>query len=105
MDYPNWFVVVMGVGIVFFGLIILIVAVTIMGKILGKKSDANALTQTSASAGTVPVSGANAGARGSSGSAAERPDSATVAAISAAIAEDMGTDISAIRITSIRKVG
>lgn len=87
MEYSNWFVCLMGMGTVFFGLICLILLMDLMGKILshGKTQEAPA----AAPAPTVdngPI----------------QPQ--VVAAISAAIAEDLGTDITGIRITSIKKV-
>lgn len=99
MEYANWFVVVMGVGIVFFGLIVLIIAVTIMGKILGNKADANDAISKAAAAATGASGVANAAASGGAGI-----DQGFVAAISAVIAEEMGADIGAIRIKSIKQV-
>ena len=99
MEYANWFVVVMGVGIVFFGLIILIIAVTIMGKILGNKANAAA----TANAGAIQSAAVNDANRAlASGETCS--DASIVAAIAAAVADDMGTDVSAIKIHSIRKV-
>ena len=110
MEYANWFVVVMGVGIVFFGLIVLIIAVTIMGKILGNKANAGGTADASR---VIPTGGAVAGngaavgdgAAGTAGGIGDvANDMGLVAAIAAAIADDMGTDVSSIRINSIRKV-
>ena len=86
MDYSSVFVCLMGLGTVFFGLICLILLTTIMGRVCGTKK---------------PVS--NAIAPFPSG-AAEPNREELVAAISAAIAEDLGTDITGIRILSIKKV-
>lgn len=101
MEYANWFVVVMGVGIVFFGLIVLIIAVTIMGKILGSRAS-------SAATKGAPEVNASGGAGALAGGDAQgelvRPDREVVAAIAAAIADDMGTDVSKVRINAIRKV-
>ena len=96
MEYANWFVVVMGVGIVFFGLVVLIVAVTIMGKILGHKVNA-----AGADVNKAPALGAAPGGAALPQAKLE-PD--VVAAIAAAIADDMGTDVSGIRINSIKQV-
>ncbi|MBO4234888.1 MAG: OadG family protein [Firmicutes bacterium] len=109
MEYANWFVVVMGVGIVFFGLIVLIIAVTIMGKILGNKGAAKGLAGAGAAgagaASTIPGAGARHGIPSAAGGIGDLVnDMGLVAAISAAIADDMGTDVSAVRIHSIRKV-
>ena len=86
MDYSNLFVVLMGVGIVFVGLICIIALVWLMGRIcrrLEKKVPAPS---------PVPVQTAPANV------------GEIVAAIAAAIAEELGTDVNAIRITSIKRV-
>lgn len=87
MEYSNWFVCLMGMGTVFFGLICLILLTDLMGKILsrGKAQEAPAAAPAPA-VDNGPI----------------QPQ--VVAAISAAIAEDLGTDITGIRITSIKKV-
>ena len=88
MEYSNLFVVLMGLGTVFAGLLCIILLVTLMSWVCNRtaapKSAPAAIPQAAA-----PVS-------------AVMPP--MMAAISAAIAEDMGTDISAIRIVSIKKV-
>ena len=76
----------MGIGTVFFGLICLILLTTIMGRICGTKK--------TVSEAIAPMSSG----------AAEPNREELVAAISAAIAEDLGTDITGIRILSIKKV-
>jgi len=93
------FVCIMGIGTVFVGLICLIVLCTIMSKICKvlegavKQPAAPAAAQAAAPApAAVPVN-------------AEIPNRQQfVAAVSAAIAEDMGTDVSGIRIVSIKRV-
>ena len=86
MEYSNLLVVLMGVGTVFFGLICLILLVWVMGLIL-RSSERPAPLAPSAPA---PAPAANS--------------AELIAAISAAIAEETGEDISAIRITSIHKL-
>ncbi len=88
MEYSNLFVCLMGMGIVFLGLICLIRLTSLMGRIVGCR-------QTSAAAPIPPVPAA-------AGDDPIRPE--VVAAISAAIAEDLGTDITGIRIKSIKKL-
>ena len=83
----NLFVVLMGVGTVFIGLICIILLVWLMGRICG------ALEKNSPASPPTPVQ-TTAPANGGE----------VVAAISAAIAENLGTDVNAIRITSIRKI-
>lgn len=85
-DYSNLFVCLMGVGTVFVGLICIIVLVSLMSLICRK-------TEKAAPAAPVAQPQVEVADKG-----------ALIAAISAAIAEDMGEDISAIRITSIKKV-
>ena len=91
MDYSHLFVCLMGMGTVFFGLICLILLVSLMGRICQKAEARRAPAPVAAPAAPVPSSAPVMG-----------PE--LVAAIAAAIAEDMGTDVSAIRITSIRKI-
>ena len=90
MDYSSLFVCLMGMGTVFFGLICLIVLTTLMGRIMSRNTPAPA----------TPVAAASTPAP----AAAEPNRQELVAAISAAIAEDLGTDITGIRILSIKKL-
>ena len=89
MEYSHLFVCLMGMGTVFVGLISLIVLVTVMGKIV-QKFDKPAAPAAPVS---LPVTEAKPEITGE-----------LVAAISAAIAENEGTDISAIRIHTIKKI-
>ena len=88
MDYSNLFVCLMGIGTVFFGLICIILLVTLMSFVCRKTEQKTTLAPVSAPAG-VPKAGIG-------------PE--LIAAVSAAIAEEMGTDISAIRIISMKQV-
>ena len=87
MEYSSLFVCLMGMGTVFFGLICLIVLTTIMGKIVGGRP---------APAAPAPVAAAPAAQEGN------RQEIA--AAVSAAIAEELGTSITGIRIVSMKKL-
>ena len=87
MDYSILFVCLMGMGTVFFGLICLIVLTTLLGRVCGQK-------QQSAPAAVSPAPAAV--------SAGDQQE--LIAAVSAAIAEELGTDITGIRILSIKKV-
>ncbi len=89
MDYSNLFVVLMGVGTVFVGLICIVLLVTLMGWLCRKF-----VRKTPASSVAVPAAPTRQNANGGE----------LLAAISAAIAEELGTDVSAIRITSIKRV-
>ena len=86
-EYGSVFVCLMGMGTVFFGLICLIVLTTIMGKIVGGRP---------ATAAPAPVAAAPAAQEGN------RQEIA--AAVSAAIAEELGTSITGIRIVSMKKL-
>ena len=81
MDYSIIFVCLMGIGTVFVGLICLIVLTMLMSKVLSGKTTPAA----------VPA-------------AQEGNREELVAAISAALAEELGTDITGIRILSMKKV-
>ena len=89
MDYSSVFVCLMGMGTVFFGLICLIVLTTLMGKLCAPRQSAAAPV---AAAAAAPVP------------AAEPNRQEMIAAISAALAEELDTDITGIRILSIKKV-
>ena len=95
-ELSNLFVVCLGIGVVFVGLICLIIICKIMGYICTsfihvKKPETNRLAPVApqAPAAAAPV-------------IANRQE--FVAAVAAAIAEDMGTDVSRIRIHSIKKL-
>lgn len=87
-EYGSLFVCLMGMGTVFFGLICLIVLTTVMGKTVGGR--------TAPAAAPAPVPAAPA--------AAEPNRQELVAAVSAAIAEELGTSITGIRIVSMKKL-
>jgi len=96
-EYSKLFVVVFGIGVVFFGLICIIVLTSIMGKImvaLAKKQPAPA----PAAAAPAPVA-APAAAPAPVGIAPE-----VIAAIMAALSEEPGISSHGINITSIKKV-
>ena len=99
MDYSNLFVCLLGICTVFIGLICIIILVSIMSGIV-RKTDKKAQDREAASASSsqtaapaqIPASGAGE----------VTPE--LVAAVSAAIAEETGTDINAIRILSFKRV-
>lgn len=86
MNVSPVFVILMGMGVTFVGLTTLILLVTLMGKVCGavKKS----APVSAAPAVEVPV-----GDKG-----------ALIAAVSAAIAEDLGADVNAFRIVSMKRI-
>ena len=93
----NTFVVLMGMGTVFFGLVCIIALSTIMSAICKRldKKDTAATAPAPAETIAAPVVQ----------NAPIQNRQAMIAAISAAIAEDLGTDVSAIRIHSLKHVG
>lgn len=92
MDYSNLFVVLMGLGTVFAGLLCIILLVFLMSWVCNRTA-----------APQVPkaVSAPTAVANTAVNTAVTPP---MIAAMAAAIAEDMGTEVSAIRIVSVKKV-
>lgn len=107
-DYSNLFVVLMGLGTVFVGLICIIVLCTISGAVIqaieGKKKikqPQDDVKAPAAAPAAAPVAAAPARTVIPCDNIPNR--GAFVAAVSAALAEDLGTDVSSIRIMSIGK--
>lgn len=94
MQVSNLFVCVMGMGVTFIGLICLIFLIELQSKLFGKKEEPAA-----AAAAAVPASVPPAPVQEAIPNRGE-----LIAAISAAVAEDMGVDVSAIRILSLKKI-
>ena len=90
MEPSSLFVCLMGMGTVFFGLICLIVLTMLMGKIVGGRG---------APAVAAPVPAAAAPAAAPEGNRQE-----IAAAVAAAVAEELGTGITGIRIVSMKKL-
>lgn len=88
MDYSHLFVCLMGMGTVFFGLICLVALSTLMSAVLRSAGKQPAVPAPAPVAPAAPAPGAIT------------PE--LIAAVSAAIAEDLGTDVTGIRITSIK---
>ena len=88
-------VVGLGLGMVFFGLICIIALCYVLGAIIKAFE-----SRRPAPAASQPTEQASPAAPTES----IAKNGALIAAISAAIAEDMGTDVSAIRIKSIKKL-
>ena len=89
-EYSNLFVVLMGLGTVFAGLLCIILLVTLMSWVCARTSAPKTVPQMPAAPAAMRAPGA--------------VTPAMMAAVAAAIAEDMGTDVSAIRIVSMKKV-
>ena len=86
MDYPKLFVCLMGMGTVFFGLICLIALTMIMSAILGHGKQ-TAVPAAAPAPAVLP----------------EPNRQEVIAAVSAAVAEELGLDITGIRILSMKK--
>ncbi len=98
MPLSNWFVCVMGIGTVFVSLIFLVAITVLLSKICRilsgeKKTDEAAFTAAPAAPAAPVLKEAQIADRGE-----------FVAAVSAAIAEELGTDVSGIRIISIKSL-
>ncbi len=92
VQYSDITVAALGLGTVFFGLICIIFICTVFGKIFAATSKKTAGSHTPAADPAVQ----------SELSAEEK--GAVVAAVSAVIAEELGTDVSALRIHSFKKI-
>ena len=92
MDYSNLFVVLMGLGTVFAGLLCIILLVSLMSWVCTRTTAPKAAPKAAAAPAAVAAP------------AAGTVTPSMMAAVAAAIAEDMGTDVSAIRIVSMKKV-
>ncbi len=86
---PNWMVIVLGIGTVFVGLICIIVLCKIMGYFFTRNMPDSTVAQPAA-----PVAS----------SAVIENRQEIIAAVTAACAEDMGKDVSAIRVVSFKKI-
>ncbi len=107
-EYSNLFVVLMGLGTVFVGLICIIVLCSISGAIIqaieSKKKSNPQNDVTAPAKATAPVAVAPATPARTVVPCDNIPNrGAFMAAVSAALAEDLGTDVSSIRILSIGK--
>ena len=100
-EYSVWFVCLLGIGIVFIGLVCIIILCSTVSllcrKLLSRKysdfseavsAPSNAPAPAAASASLAPI--------------ANRKK--IIAAVSAVIAEELGTDVSAIRVKSFKKI-
>lgn len=99
LSINDLYVIVLGLGTVFVGLICIIILCKILGvccKLLAKKDEPQTATASAPTAAPV--------APAAPAPAVIPNRRETVAAIAAAIAEDLGTDVSAIRILSIEKM-
>ena len=99
MEVSNVFVVLMGIGTVFIGLICIIALCTVMSAVCRSMGS-------SAPAGQAPAPRPGPAAPPVNTQAANAIPNrqAMIAAIAAAIAEDLGTDVSGIRILSVKQL-
>lgn len=91
---PNWFVILMGLGTIFIGSICIVILCKILGALCTIADTKNIQPQVAApTPAPVPVP---------MQSPVNRQE--VIAAIGVAIAEELGVDVNAIRITSIKKI-
>ena len=90
MEYPTVFVVLLGLGTVFVGLIMLVFMTQLMGWVIqqAEKKTTKTAEITAESPKQIDADEANR----------------IAAAVSAAIAEELGTDITGIRIISMKRI-
>ena len=93
-DHATWVVCLIGVSVVFLGLVILIGIIEIMNRICDKFTAKKAAP----AAAPAPVAAAPVA------NTAIENRAEIVAAVCAAVAEENGTDISAIRVVSFKKL-
>ena len=93
-NYNMGVVILLGMGIVFAGLVCIVILCVLTGKVV------RLLEKKEAPAATAPV----AAVAPAAAPAAIPNRSELVAAISCCLAEELGTDVSAIRIVSLKKV-
>lgn len=96
-EYSKLFVVVFGIGVVFFGLICIIALTTIMGKVMSSIAK---------NQGAAPVAAAPAAAPAPAPAAPAPVGIAPeiIAAITAALSEEPGISSHGVNITSIKKL-
>ena len=92
--YSPLFVTLMGIGTVFFGLICIIVLTTVMGSVLKSKSKPAPPTPAAAPKAAAPAAPAVNTAK----------EQEILAAVIAAVTEDLGPSASRMQITSINKI-
>lgn len=92
--YSPLFVTLMGIGTVFFGLICIIVLTTIMGSVLKSKSRPSAPAPAAAPKAAAPAAPAVNTAK----------EQEILAAVIAAVTEDLGPSASRMQITGINKI-
>ena len=92
--YSPLFVTLMGIGTVFFGLICIIVLTTIMGSVLKSNAKPAAPAPAAAPKAAAPAAPADTTAK----------EQEILAAVIAAVTEDLGPSASRMQITSINKI-
>ncbi len=89
---PNWMVIIMGIGTVFVGLVCIIILCKIMGLFFSGVTKTE--EKTTATVASTPAAQ----------NAVIENRQEIIAAVTAAAAEDMGKDVSAIRVISFKKL-
>ena len=94
MEYSSLFVTLMGIGTVFFGLICIIILTMIMGSVLKSNAKPAAPAPAAAPKAAAPAAPAVNTAK----------EQEILAAVIAAVTEDLGPSASRMQITSINKI-
>ena len=94
-EIPNWLVIVLGLCIVFIGLICIIIICKILSVIVRKLEKNNDVAPAAESAPAAVVPAATA-------PIANKQE--IVAAVCAAVADDLGTDVSGIKVLSFKRI-
>jgi sodium pump decarboxylase gamma subunit len=102
MDLASWFVCLMGMGVVFLGLICLILLCFVIGVLSNIKKKGTEPQKAATALSEAPV--AQQVSNGAGVTVTENR-AEIVAAVSAALAEELGEDVSSIRILSFKKIG
>ncbi|MGM9624246.1 MAG: OadG family transporter subunit [Eubacteriales bacterium] len=98
----NAFTVVMGIGTVFIGLICIILLIKLMSVVLSSSGATQTASSAPAAAAAPAAPAAADPAPAVSGTIENRAE--LIAAVCAAAAEEMGTDVSALRVVSFKKI-
>lgn len=86
----DWFTVAMGIGTVFIGLVCIVIICSIMSLFFRERKSKNEVATPVAPVTSAPAVVEN------------RQE--IIAAVTAAVAEEMGTDVSALRVVSFKKI-
>ena len=99
-----WLVCLLGVSVVFVGLICIIAIVALMNALTTLKLAKGTVAQSNTPAAPVAPAAPTAPVAATPGAAPIENRGEIIAAVCAAVAEELGTDVSAIRVVSFKKI-